>query len=296
LYAKSLEKKPELRSRSPDSLLTLPPSISKINNPSTYPRNQLILPNGQEKKVVFHSVSIISCRSNSQTHLIKFLSSSYSPFTFHPGQWMVGHSCFFPPQTYSSIHCINKHLCDERCAAFLLCSLLRQFRCRRTFDLEYQTRVIFRERNSNICDVIFLSLELLTLRRASHPNYRSFLSQLWIPVLQQKVALVLYAPCTLHSGYQVQDYCILFAMVWYNIPIPISLSHCLLHQVSLLIPSCHPFKCNLDLEKNALNAALRLPRAHAMNWTVQWTSIHHSLPHKCVFTSTPLRLSLTAST
>jgi len=72
-----------------------------------------------------------------------------------------------------------------------------------------------------------------------------------------------HAPCT--RAVKDQDYCILFAMVWYNIPISLSL---LFASGSLLIPSCHSFKCNLDPEKNTLNAALRLPRAHATNCTV----------------------------
>jgi hypothetical protein len=128
----------------------------------------------------------------------------------------------------------------------------------RTFNLENQTKGIIR------VNLIFLSLEFLTLRRAPHPNSHpnfplnsEYSSRKW------HLYCTHHAPCT--RAIKDQDYCTLFAMVWYNIPISLSL---LFASGSLLIPSCHPFKCNLDPEKNTLNAALRLPRAHAMNCTV----------------------------
>jgi hypothetical protein len=79
----------------------------------------------------------------------------------------------------------------------------------------------------------------------------------------------LYAPCSLHLGYKGLRllYSLCYGMVSYPyLPFSFSL---LFASGSLLIPSCnHPFKCNLDPEKNTLNAALRLPRAHATNCTV----------------------------
>jgi hypothetical protein len=182
-----LGKKPELKSRSPDSLLTLlPPSdpcLSDQLTPSTRKKSES--PPKAQKEVMFHSVCMPSIRFNHQTHPTKLLSTSYLLSPFIP---LNGHSCFFPSQAYPSIHCIalKVSLVTKGVLAFFQAPTHGNSECGRTCNLEYH-------HNQIKCDI---PLPRITcFEKSFNPNFLSTMSTVYFSRKWH-----LYAPCTMHSG------------------------------------------------------------------------------------------------